>query len=110
MEHPLFPGCLASLTPVIASGSNYGQRPPGSAARSVHSGLTTADVYALLRQNRVDDLDQVGYLLYETRGVTTLIGADGEPGPLMRDALLAAGCRDVAEPVERHVRQQRAAS
>jgi uncharacterized membrane protein YcaP (DUF421 family) len=68
------------------------------------AGLTTADVYALLRQNGVDDLDQVGYLLYETRGVTTLIGADGEPGPLMSDALLAAGYRDVAEPVEREVR------
>ncbi len=69
--------------------------------------LTAADVHALLRQQGVDDLGQVGYLLYETRGVTTLLGADCEPGPLMRDALFAAGYRDLAEPVERHIRQQR---
>ena len=51
------------------------------------AGLTAADLYALLRQQGVDDLGQVGYLPYETRGVTTVIGADGEPGPLMRDGL-----------------------
>ena len=51
------------------------------------AGLTAADVYALLRQQGVDDLGQVGYLLYETRGATTLISADTEPGPLMRDGL-----------------------
>src|SRR5580704_3692269 len=44
------------------------------------AGLTAADVYALLRRHGVDDLGQVGYLLYETRGATTLIGAGGEPG------------------------------
>ena len=44
----------------------------------------------------VDDLGRVGYLLYETRGLTTVIGADGEPGPLMRDGLIAAGYRDGA--------------
>ena len=71
------------------------------------AGLTASDVYALLRQQGVDDLRQVGYLLYETRGATTLIGADGEPGPLMRDGLFAAGYRHVAKPAERHVRQQR---
>jgi hypothetical protein len=53
----------------------------------------------------VDNLGQVGYQLYETRGATTLIGADDEPGPLMRDGIFAAGYRDMAEPVERHVRQ-----
>jgi len=71
------------------------------------AGLTDADVYALLRQKGVDDLRQVGYLLYETRGTTTLIGADCEPGPLMRHGLFAAGYRDVAGPADRHVRQQR---
>ena len=70
------------------------------------AGLTTADVYALLRQQGVDDLGQVGYLLHETRGTTTVIGADSEPGPLMRDALYAAGYRHVAEPVERHVHER----
>jgi uncharacterized membrane protein YcaP (DUF421 family) len=64
------------------------------------AGLTAADVYALLRHHGVGDLGQVGYLLYETRGMTTLIGADGEPGPLMRDGLLAAGYHDAAEPRE----------
>ena len=53
--------------------------------------LTTADLYALLRQQGIDDLNQVGYLLYETRGATTLVGADREPGPLTREALSAAG-------------------
>ena len=67
------------------------------------AGLTVADVYALLRQQGVDSLSQVGYLLYETRGVTTLIGADDEPGPLQRDGLAAAGFRDPAERVERRV-------
>ena len=67
------------------------------------AGLTAADVYALLRQQGVDDLRQVGYLLYETRGTTTLVGADSEPGPLMRDGLSAAGYRHVAKPAERHV-------
>jgi uncharacterized membrane protein YcaP (DUF421 family) len=70
------------------------------------AGLTAADVYALLRQQGVNDLGQVGYLLYETRGSTTLIGAEDEPGPLMRDGLFAAGYCRVAKPVERHVRQQ----
>jgi uncharacterized membrane protein YcaP (DUF421 family) len=70
------------------------------------AGLTTADVHALLRQQGVDDLGQVGYLLYETRGATTLIGIDREPGPLMRDGLSAAGYRHVTEPVERHVCQR----
>jgi uncharacterized membrane protein YcaP (DUF421 family) len=71
------------------------------------AGLTAADVYALLRQQGVDDLGQVGYLLYETRGSTTLIGAEGEPGPLARDGLSAAGYRHAAKLVEWHVRQQR---
>jgi uncharacterized membrane protein YcaP (DUF421 family) len=65
------------------------------------AGLTAADVYALLRQQGVDDLDRVGYLLYKTRGVTTLIDADAEPSPLMRDGLAAAGYRDVVDPVDR---------
>ena len=58
------------------------------------AGLTAADLHALLRLHGVDDLGQVGYLLYETRGMTTLIGADGEPGPLMRAGLVAAGYGD----------------
>jgi len=71
------------------------------------AGLTAADVYALLRQQGVDDLGQVGYLLYETRGMTTVIGANAEPGPLMRDGLSVAGYCDASGPVERHSRQQR---
>jgi uncharacterized membrane protein YcaP (DUF421 family) len=57
------------------------------------AGLTHADVYALLRENGVGDLGQVGYLLYETRGTVTVIGAGREPGPLVRDGLNAAGYR-----------------
>jgi uncharacterized membrane protein YcaP (DUF421 family) len=65
------------------------------------AGLTATDLSALLRQQGVDDLGQVGYLLYETRGTTTLIGAGAEPGPLMREGLSAAGYRDAVGPVER---------
>jgi uncharacterized membrane protein YcaP (DUF421 family) len=67
------------------------------------AGLTDADVYALLRENGVGDLSQVGYLLYETRGTVTVIGADREPGPLMRDALNASGYR--LAPQERRAQQ-----
>jgi uncharacterized membrane protein YcaP (DUF421 family) len=61
-----------------------GELQEGELARA---GLTAPDVYALLRENGVGDLSQVGYLLYETRGAVTVIGADREPGPLVRDAL-----------------------
>jgi uncharacterized membrane protein YcaP (DUF421 family) len=57
------------------------------------AGLTDTDVYGLLRENGVGDIGQVGYLLYETRGTVTLIGAGREPDPLMRDALNASRYR-----------------
>jgi uncharacterized membrane protein YcaP (DUF421 family) len=57
------------------------------------AGLTDADVYAPLREHGVGDLGQVGYLLYETRGAVTVIGADREPGPLVQDGLNASGYR-----------------
>jgi uncharacterized membrane protein YcaP (DUF421 family) len=54
-------------------------------------GLTTEDVYVLLRQHGVvGDLSRVGYLLYEPSGKTSLIGAGQEPGPVMRQGLTAA--------------------
>lgn len=62
------------------------------------AGLTLADVYVLLRQHGVGDLSQVGYLLYEPLGRTTLIRAGDEPGPVMRQGLAAAGCLDEAGP------------
>jgi uncharacterized membrane protein YcaP (DUF421 family) len=55
------------------------------------AGLTAEDVYALLRENGVGDLEKVGYLLYEPRGAVTLIRADRGPGPLARDWLEASG-------------------
>jgi uncharacterized membrane protein YcaP (DUF421 family) len=61
------------------------------ATELARAGLTAADVYALLREKGVSDLGQVGYLLYETRGTVTLIGAGREPGPLGQDALNASG-------------------
>jgi uncharacterized membrane protein YcaP (DUF421 family) len=82
---------------VLVAGGKMQDRELGRA------GLTAADVHALLRQQGVDDLRQVGYLLYETRGTTTLIGASSEPGPLMRDGLSAAGYRHAAKPAQRHV-------
>jgi Protein of unknown function (DUF421) len=61
------------------------------------AGLTAADVYALLREKGVADLGQVGYLLYETRGTVTVIGAGREPGPLMQDGLNASGYRRASQ-------------
>jgi uncharacterized membrane protein YcaP (DUF421 family) len=69
------------------------------------AGLTDADVYALLRENGVGDLSQVGYLLYETRGTVTVTSAGREPGPLMRDALNASGYPPA--PQERQAQQLR---
>jgi uncharacterized membrane protein YcaP (DUF421 family) len=57
------------------------------------AGLTAEDVYALLRENGVGDLGQVGYLLYEARGAVTVVGAGREPGPLVQDGLNASGYR-----------------
>jgi uncharacterized membrane protein YcaP (DUF421 family) len=54
------------------------------------AGLTTGDVYALLREHDVRDLADAQYVLYETRGALTLVRA-GEPiGHLVRDGLRAA--------------------
>ena len=78
---------------VLVAGGNIQRR------ELARAGLTDADVHALLRQQGVDDLSRVGYLLYETRGATTLVGADAEPGPLTRDALSAAGFADVSAPL-----------
>jgi uncharacterized membrane protein YcaP (DUF421 family) len=61
-------------------------------------GLTSADVYMLLRQHEVEDLSQVGYLLYEPLGRTTLVPAGEEPGPVMREGFAAAGYSDRAGP------------
>jgi uncharacterized membrane protein YcaP (DUF421 family) len=54
------------------------------------AGLAVGNVYALLRENGVGDLGKVSYLLYETRGAVTVIGADREPRPLVRDGLNAS--------------------
>jgi uncharacterized membrane protein YcaP (DUF421 family) len=62
------------------------------------AGLTSPDIYMLLRQHGVGDLSQVGYLLYEPRGRTTLIRAGEEPGPVMRQGLATAGCVNDAGP------------
>ncbi len=62
------------------------------------AGLTSADVYVLLRRHGVADLSQVGYLLYEPSGRTTLIPAGEQPGAVMRQGLAAAGCLEQAAP------------
>jgi len=55
------------------------------------AGLTSSDVYVLLRGHDVDDLSQVAYLLYEPSGRTTLIRAGEESGAVIRQGLAAAG-------------------
>ncbi len=58
------------------------------------AGLTTGDVYMMLRQHGVGALSQVGYLLYEPDGQTTVIGSGEEAGEVFRQGLAAAGCVD----------------
>ena len=55
------------------------------------AGLTAGDVYALLREEGVADLDDVDYLLYETRGAVTLVRRGQTVGPVTRAGLDAAG-------------------
>jgi uncharacterized membrane protein YcaP (DUF421 family) len=62
----------------------------------VVAGLTTGDVYMMLRQDGVGDLGEVAYLLYEPLGRTTVIRSGEEPGALMRRGLTAARFHDQA--------------
>ena len=55
------------------------------------AGLTDSDVFALLRQQEVGSLSEVGYLLYEARGGVSLHRAGRPVGALMREALISAG-------------------
>ena len=77
---------------VLIAGGNFQHR------ELARAGLTPADVYVLLRQHGAGNLSQVGYLLYESNGRTTLIRAGEEPGQVMRQGLAAAGSLDEAGP------------
>jgi uncharacterized membrane protein YcaP (DUF421 family) len=54
------------------------------------AGLTLEDVLALLRVNNVTSIEDVQYMLYESRGALTIVTGDGPVGPLVRDGLAAA--------------------
>jgi uncharacterized membrane protein YcaP (DUF421 family) len=54
------------------------------------AGLTLGDVYALLRENQVVAVEDVQYLLYESRGALTVVTTADQVGPLIRDGLRAA--------------------
>jgi uncharacterized membrane protein YcaP (DUF421 family) len=54
------------------------------------AGLTHGDVYALLREHHVAAVEDIQYLLYESRGALTVITTDDEIGPIIRDGLKAA--------------------
>jgi uncharacterized membrane protein YcaP (DUF421 family) len=54
------------------------------------AGLTLNDVFALLRVNNVARIEDVQYLLYESRGALTLVTGDEPVGPLVLDGLAAA--------------------
>jgi uncharacterized membrane protein YcaP (DUF421 family) len=66
----------------------------------VSAGLTAADVFMLLRLHGVSDLSEVGYLLYEPSGRTTLIRAGEEPGPVMQQGLALASTRRRGNPMD----------
>jgi len=55
------------------------------------AGLTTGDLYALLRERAVVSLDQVEYLIYENRGAVSLLRLGESPGPILTAGLAAAG-------------------
>lgn len=55
------------------------------------AGLTAGDVYAQLRERGVARLDEIAYLLYETRGQVTLVPEGQDIGPVIRSGLHAAG-------------------
>lgn len=55
------------------------------------SGLTDGDVAALLRQQSIGDLAEVEVMLYENSGAVSLLQRGAQRGPLMDDALQAAG-------------------
>lgn len=55
------------------------------------AGLTTGDVYAQLREQGVNRIEDVRYLLYETRGAISLVKVGDAAGPLVEDGLAAAG-------------------
>jgi len=62
------------------------------------AGLSSSDLYVMLRHHGVGDLGQLGYLIYEPSGRTSLIQADEEPGPVMRQGLAGSGCLNQAGP------------
>lgn len=55
------------------------------------AGLTRQDAFALLRERGIARLEDVDYLLYETRGAVTLVRRDQEVGPVTHAGLDAAG-------------------
>lgn len=55
------------------------------------AGLTTGDLYAMLRERGIGSLDDVEYLLYETRGAVSLLRSGEQAGPLVEDGLASSG-------------------
>ena len=62
------------------------------------AGLTVDDVYALLREHGVTRLDDVAYLLYETKGAVTLVRRGEDVGPVVTAGLDATGYTDRPPP------------
>jgi len=55
------------------------------------AGLTVGDAYALLREQGISRIDDVAYLLYETKGAVTLVRRGENVGPIIQSGLDAAG-------------------
>lgn len=58
------------------------------------AGLTVGDLYALLREHGVAQLEDVEVLLYETRGSVTIVRRGEDVGAVTRAGLDAAGYND----------------
>lgn len=76
---------------------------------SARAGLTDDDVYALLRQHGVEDLTDVDYLLYESRGGVSLHRPGTTAGALFRAGLTAANHQpdETPRPNQAPLRDQR---
>ena len=57
------------------------------------AGLTESDVRALLRQKGVEKVEELGYVVYETKGTVTTSPAGEPPSPLLQEVLARAGWR-----------------
>ena len=71
------------------------------------AGLTVGDLYAQLREHGVSRLDDVAFLIYETKGAVTLVRQGQSVGPIVQAGLDAARYHQSARGAARRIRHRR---